>query len=204
MPSGVVKLVNSDFNNDLLDYLKSRRSDLAMTLVEPAPTADEVAQLITLAARVPDHGKLSPWRFIEYPHAARQKLCDNLKALSDKDADETRIESREKEISRFKSAPMVIGVVSCAAEHPKIPQWEQALSAGAATMQMLIAANAMGFGAQWLTGWYTRDSNALALLGITGGEQVAGMVHIGTPTAEKTDRTRPELSDIHSIYSSSR
>jgi len=190
--------------SELEDYLTTRRSDLAMTLVDPAPDADQIKTMITLAARVPDHGKLCPWRFIEYPHTARQALAEVLTALSDREADATRKESRAKEITRFQSAPLVIGVISRTSKHPKVPEWEQVLSAGAATMQLLIAANALGFGSQWLTGWYTQNAAATALLGIGEGEQVAGMVHIGTPTAEKTDRTRPEINDIHSIYSSSK
>lgn len=186
---------------ELAEYLKTRRSDLAMTLVEPAPSEGDIETMIRLASRVPDHGKLAPWRFIDYGFNDRKNLADMLGALSDQDADIDRKESREKEIIRFQSAPLVIGVVSTAKAHPKVPEWEQVLSAGAATMQLLIAANALGYGSQWLTGWYTRDENALKLLGVGSGEQVAGMVHIGTPSAQKTDRTRPELNDIYSKYS---
>ncbi len=186
--------------NELVEYLKTRRSDLAMTLVEPAPNESEIETMITLASRVPDHGKLAPWRFIKYGFDDRKKLAENLGALSDQDADVDRKESREKEISRFQSAPLVIGVISTAAAHPKVPEWEQVLSAGAATMQLLIAANALGYGSQWLTGWYTRDENALKLLGVSDNEQVAGIVHIGTPSAQKTERTRPEFNVIYSTY----
>jgi len=187
--------------NELTEYLKTRRSDLAMTLVEPAPNESEIETMITLASRVPDHGKLAPWRFVEYGFEDRKKLAENMGALSDQDADIDRKESRVKEISRFQSAPLVIGVISTATAHPKVPEWEQVLSAGAATMQLLIAANALGYGSQWLTGWYTRDVNVLKLLGVSDNEQVAGMVHIGSPSAQKTERTRPELSDIYSRYS---
>lgn len=190
--------------NRLEEYLTTRRSDLAMTLVSPSPNAEEIKTIITLAARVPDHGKLCPWRFVVYGFDDRQQLAAKLTALSDAEADADRKESREKEIGRFQSAPLVIGVISTAKAHPKVPEWEQVLSAGAATMQLLIAANALGYGSQWLTGWYTRDENALKSLGVGDDEQVAGMVHIGTPSAQKTDRTRPELNDIYSIYSPSK
>ncbi len=190
--------------SELVEYLKTRRSDLAMTLVDPAPNERDIETMITLASRVPDHGKLAPWRFVEYRHDDRQNLAKTLIIMSDQDNDVARKESREKEISRFQSAPLVIGVISCARVHPKVPEWEQVLSAGAATMQLLIAANGLGYGSQWLTGWYTQNDNALKLLGVGDDEQVAGMVHIGTPSAEKTDRTRPELSDIFSRYSPSK
>ncbi len=189
--------------NELAEYLKTRRSDLAMTLVEPAPNVSEIETMITLASRVPDHGKLAPWRFVEYGFDDRKILAEKLSELSDQDKDVDRNESRTKEISRFQSAPLVIGVISNAKAHPKVPEWEQVLSAGAATMQLLIAANALGFGSQWLTGWYTRDENALKLLEVSDNEQVAGMVHIGTSSAQKTERTRPEVDDIYSKYTQS-
>lgn len=188
----------------LVEYLKTRRSDLAMTLVQPAPSESEIETMITLAARVPDHGKLAPWRFVEYGFDDRNKLSEMLSALSEQDVDVDRKESREKEISRFQSAPLVICVISTVKEHPKVPEWEQVLSAGAATMQLLTAANALGYGSQWLTGWYTNNENALKLLGVDDDEQVAGMVHIGTPSAQKTERTRPNINDIFSIYSPSK
>ena len=187
--------------SELAEYLKSRRSDLAMTLVDPAPGESDIETMITLASRVPDHGKLAPWRFVEYGFSDRKKLADILIDMSDQETDIDRKESREKEITRFQSAPLVIGVISRAFTHSKVPEWEQVLSAGAVTMQLLIAANALGYGSQWLTGWYTRNENALKLLGVGDDEQVAGMVHIGTPSAQKTDRTRPALSDIYSRYS---
>ena len=189
--------------SELAEYLKSRRSDLAMTLVDPAPDGGDIETMITLASRVPDHGKLAPWRFVEYGFNDRKKLADILIGMSDQETDVDRKMSREKEIARFQSAPLVIGVISCAHTHPKVPEWEQVLSAGAVTMQLLVAANALGYGSQWLTGWYTRNENALKLLGVGDEEQVAGMVHIGTPSAQKTDRTRPSLSDIFSRYSPS-
>jgi nitroreductase len=190
--------------SELVEYLKTRRSDLAMTLVNPAPDEQDIETMITIASRVPDHGKLAPWRFVEYRYDDRQILAKTLIGMSDQDSDIDRKQSREKEISRFQSAPLVIGAISCAQAHPKVPEWEQVLSAGAATMQLLIAANGLGYGSQWLTGWYTNNKNALKLLGVGDNEQVAGMVHIGTPSVEKTERTRPEIDNIFSRYSPSK
>jgi len=184
----------------VINYLKTRRSSLAMNLSSPAPDAEEVKSLIEIAARVPDHGKLSPWRFVEYRQDERDYLVEELMRLSDAEADASRRESREKEINRFKSAPLVIGVVSKTCAHPKVPEFEQVLSAGAATMVLLIAANGMGYEAQWLTGWFTRDPAATKLLGISRGEQIAAMIHIGSSDVAKNDRTRPQLNDIFSVH----
>ena len=187
--------------NEMLDYLSTRRSALAMTMREPAPDAEQIRTMIMLASRVPDHGKLVPWRFVEYRKAAREDLATLFKTVSDRHDNEERKESREKEIERFRHAPLVIGVISRAQPHWKVPEWEQVMSAGAATMQLLIAANAIGFEAQWLSGWFATHPQTVPLFGLQGEEKIAGLVHIGTSDAEKTDRTRPEFSEIFSVYS---
>ncbi len=181
---------------ELLHYLKTRRSALALTLTPPAPDAEQLKQMITIASRVPDHCKLAPWRFVEYPKELREKLAASFLQLSDEDSDVTGKESRKTQIERFRQAPMVIAVISKPVEHPKVPEWEQVLSAGAASMQLLVAANAMCFGAQWLTGFYVSNPKACELLGVRDGERIAAMVHIGTAPATPTDRTRPEIADI--------
>ena len=132
--------------SELVEYLKTRRSDLAMTLVDPAPGEHDIETMITLASRVPDHGKLAPWRFVEFCYDDRQILAKTLIVMFDQDDDVARKSSREKEIYRFQSAPLVIAVISCVRAHPKVPEWEQVLSAGAATLQLLIAANGLGYG----------------------------------------------------------
>jgi len=186
--------------SELLHYLKTRRSGLAMTLIEPAPDVDEIRSMVEIASRVPDHCKLAPWRFVEYGREARNKLADSFLKLSDQDSDVTRYESRQKQIENFRNVPLVIGVISCPVEHPKVPIWEQELSAGAATMQLLMAANALGYEAQWLSGFYIFNDEATRLLGLSGNERVAGMVHIGSAGADKKDRTRPSLDNIFSIH----
>jgi nitroreductase len=186
--------------NELLQYLKTRRSGLAMTLVEPAPDAGQIRTMVEIASRVPDHCKLAPWRFVEYGRGAREKLATSFSKLSDRYGDDARRLSRQKQIDNFRNVPLVIGVVSCPVDHPKVPVWEQELSAGAATMQLLMAANALGYEAQWLSGFYIFDDEATRLLGLSGDERLAGMVHIGSARAEKKDRTRPALDTIFSIH----
>ncbi len=183
---------------ELLHYLKTRRSALAMTLVEPAPDAMQIKTMIEIASRVPDHCKLAPWRFVEYMQETRKRLAGLFVEISNKHGDISRRDSREKQIASFASAPLVIGVVSSPVENPKVPTWEQELSCGAACMQLLVAANALGFEAQWLSGFYMLDDHTTPLLGIKDGERIAGMIHIGSSDADKKERTRPPFDAIFS------
>ncbi len=179
-----------------LDFLKSRRSHPSVTMTEPGPGDDQIDEILTIAARVPDHGKLAPWRFILYrPDAGRKIgswLADRYAQISGPLDDE----QREKERTRFTRAPLVVGVVSQAAEHPKIPLWEQQLSAGAVCMNLVTAAAASGFASQWLSEWYSFDDLAVRYLGARPGESFAGFVHIGTATQPPVERPRPNLSDL--------
>ncbi len=183
-----------------LDLLRTRRSVAARMLVPPGPTPDEIDTLLTIATRVPDHGKLAPWRFILFEGDARLRIGDVIAStfLADNpgaDAERTTIER-----NRLAQAPLVIGVVSRARTHPKIPVWEQQLSAGAVCMNLVVAANALGYGTTWLTEWYAYDRRILDALGLDADEVMAGFVHIGTPTERPTDRVRPVLSEIVSRF----
>lgn len=185
---------------DALDLLRTRRSIPPAFLAEPGPSDAELETLLTIASRVPDHGKLAPWRFILFRGDAREaagrRLAELLKAR-----DPALTEARfDEECRRLARAPLVVGIVSRAAEHVKIPIWEQQLSAGAAAMALVVAAHAMGFAASWLTEWVSYDEEASRLLGVAPGERFAGLVHIGTPTAPPQDRPRPALSDIVSTW----
>ncbi len=186
--------------NDIFRFLQTRRSALALTMVEPAPDAEQIRLMVKLASRVPDHGKLAPWRFVEYSVASRNRLGLALREISDGLDDAPGIKSRDKQISSFENAPLVIGVISCPVESPKVPKWEQVLSTGAACMQLLTAANALGFEAQWLSGFYMFNKNAAELLGLNCSERLAGMIHIGSSSVAKMERTRPDIDDIFSIY----
>lgn len=185
-----------DVANPTIALLARRRSTPAVALAEPAPSAEELDLILTIAARVPDHGKLAPWRFVVIEGEARKaldlKLAAALKSV-DASVSPERVAAQEKV---FSSSALAVAVVSRAGPHVKIPEWEQVLSAGAACMNMVIAANALGYGAQWLTGWAAYDRTALAILGVGLDEKVAGFVHIGAPTERLPDRPRPALSDV--------
>ncbi len=181
---------------DLLHHLQSRRSIPAVNLGDPAPDRADVLAMLTIAARVPDHGKLAPWRFILYEGDRRARIGDYLDALwraREPDADPQRL---EQERTRFTRAPLVVGVVSTAAIHPKIPVWEQQLSAGAVCMNLLHAVHAHGFAGQWITEWFAFDDEAAAYLGRRAGEQFAGFIHIGTPTEPPFERPRPVVAEL--------
>ena len=186
--------------SDFLDHLKSRRSVQAAFLEAPGPGERHLTQMLTIAARVPDHKKLAPWRFIRFDRDACELLGQ---ALADRwlekeaDADEARL-AIERE--RFLRAPCVIAVVSSPDLSAPVPEWEQILSAGAACMNLVHAAHAHGFAAQWLTEWFAFDEPFLEKLGLKQDERIAGFIHIGTPSIQPTDRPRPDLSDIVSHW----
>ncbi|MCB1424314.1 MAG: nitroreductase [Zhengella sp.] len=170
-------------------------------LKEPGPDGNEIETMIRIAARVPDHGKLQPWRFILYRGDMRHRVGELLAGrLEERDGPLTP-GAREKELERFTRAPLVIGVISCPRESDKIPQWEMFLSAGAACMNLVHAAHALGFGANWITNWYSEDAEARRLLGLKPEERVAGFVHVGTVEGTRPDRPRPEPADVMSDYS---
>jgi nitroreductase len=179
-----------------IDLLSVRRSVGPNFLTVPGPSQAQLDTLLRIASRVPDHGKLAPWRFIVFEGEARDKAGEVIAALFAKDnpdAPESRIAAERSRLSR---APLVIGVVSRAAAHPKIPDWEQVLSAGAVCMNLVTAASAQGFSASWLTEWYAYDRRVLAAFGLSPQERMAGFVHIGTAASPSPDRPRPALEEI--------
>ncbi len=182
--------------NDALTLLLKRRSIPAKNLGEPGPTAETLHTLLTAAARVPDHGKLVPWRFILFQGEHRARAGMRLAALWQEREPDAGADRLDLERTRFSRTPVVVGVVSRAAEHPKIPQWEQVLSAGAVCMNLLTAAHAAGFSAQWLTEWYAFDEEAGRVLGLETGEKFAGFIHIGTAMEPPFERPRPDLDMI--------
>ena len=180
---------------DTLALLARRRSVPPKFMTAPGPSEAELSQLLTIAARVPDHGKLAPWRFVTIGPKAQARFADALVAFTRADNPGATDEMLQRERERFAS-PLVIAVISSAGPHPKIPEWEQELSAGAVCMNLVTAATAMGYGAAWLTGWHSYDPRFHALLGMKAGERIAGLIHIGTPTETPSDRPRPVLTDI--------
>lgn len=180
----------------LIDYLAVRRSVPAFQMCEPGPSTSEIEQILTLAVRVPDHGKIAPWRFVVYRGAERARIGESLLAMALEKNPELSEEMIGVERARFTRAPVVIGVISTAGPHVKIPEWEQLMSAGAVCLNLLMAANAHGYVSNWLTEWFAYDEKAHPLLGIKPGEKVAGFIHIGSTTFPVTERPRPALSDV--------
>ena len=185
--------------NETIRLLSRRRSLAPVNLTEPGPTPAELETLLTLASRTPDHGKLAPWRFIVIAGEGRKRagrIALELKLGDNPGLDEA---AQAAELGRFALAPLVIAVVSRAAPHVKIPEWEQVLSAGAVCMNLTIAANALGFASTWLTDWCAYDRRFAAAIGLAGHERIAGFIHIGRPKVEATDRPRPPLAEIVTI-----
>ncbi|HEX3367014.1 nitroreductase [Phenylobacterium sp.] len=174
---------------EVLRFLATRRSTSAVTLAEPAPSADELDILLRLAARVPDHGKLAPWRFIVLEGPAKAAFAARLEALALSRGDLTDA----AKLGKLKIPPLCVAVIASPREAP-IPAWEQQLSAGAACATLLYAAQAMGYGANWITDWYAYDPEANAILGLTGEEKVAGFVLMGTPREPPLERERPDVA----------
>jgi nitroreductase len=193
-----IRLKASDMQNDvkLTDYLRDRHSTPVAQITEPGPSQEELESILTTASRVPDHGKLAPWRFIVYRGEARGKLGETFLEIALQDNPELAEAAQAAERSRFTRAPLVIGVISTAAPHVKIPEWEQVLSAGAICLNVLMAANAQGYVANWRTEWIAYDARALAGLGVRPEEKVAGFIHIGSSDFPTPDRPRPQLADI--------
>ena len=179
-----------------ISLLQTRRSLKPNELTGPGPSPAELDTLLAVASRVPDHGKLTPWRFIVFEGGARLKAGEAIAAAFVVKYPESKPDQIDYERQRLARAPLVIGVVSRAAPHVKIPEWEQVLSSGAATMNLVVAANALGFGAAWLTEWYAYDRSVLDALGLAAHEKIAGFVHIGRPVHAPDDRPRPALADI--------
>jgi nitroreductase len=185
---------------DALQLLKTRRSVKPMELGGPAPSATEIDTMLTVAARVPDHGKLAPWRFLVFEGGARLSAGEKIAAVYRAQHADATAEQLEFERNRLARAPLVIAVVSRAGPHVKIPEWEQQLSAGAAAMNLVNAAHAMGYAASWITEWYAYDRAVLDALGLAANERVAGFVHIGRPAKPPEERDRPKLGDIVSRF----
>src|SRR5579884_190216 len=185
---------------DALELLTTRRSFKPAELSDPGPTPAEIDTLLTVASRVPDHGKLAPWRFIVFEGDARRAAGAAIVTAFRAKYPDAKTEHVEAERERLTRAPLVIAVVSRAAPHVKIPEWEQVLSAGAAAMSLVLAANALGYGANWITEWYAYDRAVLDALGLKPHERIAGFVHIGRPPQPTEDRARPPLSEIATRY----
>ena len=185
---------------DALALLSRRRSVSPAGLTGPAPDAAEIETLLRLASRVPDHGKLAPWRFIVFAGEGAERagrLALDIRLEDNPALDEP---SRSAELLRFSRSPLVVGVVSRAAPHVKVPEWEQVLSAGAAAMALEVAVAALGFASTWLTEWCAYDARFRERIGLAAHERIAGFIHIGRAKSPPEDRPRPALADIVSYF----
>ena len=180
---------------EVLAFLATRRSTSAVTLTEPAPSAQELEILLRLATRVPDHGKLTPWRFIVLEGEDKAVFAGKLEALARSRDDQTAA----AKLAKLRLPPLAVAVIS-SPKPAAIPEWEQVLSAGAVGATLLYAAMAMGYGANWITDWYAYDPQANAILGLSGNEKVAGFMLIGTPREPPLERERPVVSALVSRW----
>jgi nitroreductase len=176
---------------ETLALMARRRSTKVGHMIAPGPNNAEVDALIQLAARVPDHGKLGPWRFVVFDGDARLRAGEKLAQViaNDPGVDENRLEHTRNLIAR---APVCVMIVSAVAPHPKIPEWEQQLSSGAVGFALLLAAHAMGYAGCWLTEWPAYDARARAALGLAEHERIAGFVYLGTAREGATERVRAD------------
>ena len=181
---------------DLKSYLNTRRSVPALQMSEPGPDRSQINEMLRLATRVPDHGKLAPWRFVVIAGESRTRIGAELARIATERRGDLSDKEVEIERERLARAPVVIAVISTAGEHPKIPVWEQQLSAGAVCLNLFMAANALGFAANWLTEWYAYDAATRLLFGLKDGEQIAGFLHIGTAEMTPPDRPRPDVDAL--------
>jgi nitroreductase len=186
--------------NDLstpLNLLKTRRSSRPRDLAEPGPDAGQLRQILEVAARTPDHGKLAPWRFVHVRKEDRAAFCAMLESAyrAGKGEEPGRLEIEA--VQRFAhQAPELVAVLSTPFEGTKIPVWEQELSCGAACMNLLHAAYALGFAGGWVTGWAAYSAHVLASLGGRPGDRIAGFIFLGTAAGELEERPRPEYDAV--------
>ena len=183
-------------NAALRDYLLSRRTVTSAFLADPGPDANQLSEMLTIACRVPDHGKLAPWRFMLFEGDARVKAGEKLYEIAKRKWPERSEDQLDAERRHFLPAPLTVGVISTAAPHFKIPEFEQLLAAGNSALNLCHAANALGFAAHWVTRWFAFDQEAAQMLGAKDGERFVGFVHIGTPQTRLEDRDRPDASAL--------
>lgn len=181
---------------DVLAFLARRRSASALSLGAPGPTPAELSDLLRIAARVPDHGKLAPWRFVILEGAGKDAFAAGLEEVAAARPDATKLIAK---LGKLRAPPLGVAVISRTTAGD-IPEWEQQLSAGAVCTTLTYAALAMGYGANWITDWYAYDAQARALLGLAGDERVAGFIFIGTAAEAPQERVRPDLAALSSVW----
>ncbi|MEO8113609.1 MAG: nitroreductase [Phenylobacterium sp.] len=176
---------------EVLRFLATRRSASAVTLGEPAPSDADLDVLLRLATRVPDHGKLAPWRFVILAGPNKAAFADRLEAIARARGDD----QAAAKLAKLRIPPLCVAVVSSTRE-AAIPEWEQLLSAGAACTTLLYSALAMGYGANWITDWYAYDPESREVLGLAARERVAGYIMLGTAREPPLERERPDPDQL--------
>lgn len=187
-------------NAALLDYLKTRRSVGVGFLQEPGPNAAELSDLLTIGTRVPDHGKLTPWRLVLWDGDARVRAGEKLAEVAKRNnpaIDESALEADRR---HFLPAPLTVGVIFSPKQSPKIPELEQFMSAVNVCFALEHAAFALGYAATWTSRWVMFDAAAQQALGARGGERFVGFIHIGTAAIKPEDRPRPALESVVSRW----
>jgi nitroreductase len=190
--------IMTDLNemSSVLTFLKSRKSASAKAMTGPGPVNAQVQELLEIAVRVPDHGKLAPWRFVVIEGSARRNIGQGFAEIWAEQHPEHGADILAFQRGLFERAPLVIAVVSTAAQHEKIPIWEQQMSAAAVCYNLVLGAIAMGFAAQWQTDWVAYDEAAKAVMGVSAAEKIAGLIYIGQSTVPLEERPRPDISKL--------
>jgi len=196
-PDKDAQLKAADASPSVLQFMAKRRSALVRAMTTPGPDDEQLALILRLAVRAPDHRKLYPWRFLLFEGKARSEFGAHLAKFFTADCPDLPPDRILFERTRFERAPLVVGVVSSPKDCPRgTPKWEQELSAGAVCMNMLLAARASGFAAQWLTEWYAFDARVSEVLGLQGNERMAGFIYMGTASEEPMERPRPDIANL--------
>lgn len=180
----------------VLHFLSTRRSSLAANLESPGPTEQQLEQMLTIAARIPDHRRLSPFRFIIIEGPKRSTFGNTCLQIALKANPNMPPPLKTVEQTRFMRAPTVVAVVYSPKNDGKTPEWEQTLACGACCYNLLLAATASGFGAQWITEWLTYNKDVAQALGLLDHERLAGFIYIGTGREPLKERARPDISSL--------
>lgn len=182
---------------EVTDFLSRRRSNMAKMMSGPGPDAQQLSDILRIAARVPDHRKLAPWRFVIFEGKARSDFGQIIASVFGAQNPDMPLDKTLFESARLMRAPTVVAVISSPKDCVRgTPLWEQQLSAGAVCHTMLLAAQSMGFAAQWLTEWFSYDAQMLEKLGVEEGERVAGFIYLGSTTVASRERARPDVASI--------
>lgn len=184
-------------NTSIFEFLAARRSVKPDRLAAPGPTPQQLQQILTVGARVPDHKKLAPWRFIVFEGEARKTMGEIFaKACEAEESQPPSHVRLELERGRFLRAPLVVAVISSIKPRPGAPEWEQVLSAAAVCFNTCLAANALGFGTSWITEWIAYSKTVREALGLKESERIAGFIYMGQPMEKPEERERPVVETL--------